>query len=110
MTLCNGCGLHYAGLERKRQLEALSLGPKPEERDAAGPGIGPSEMMMRWLEKDMFRDEAELRDLPPDDIKEREAHAAMLRLIGEFGLKRLKDEEEAAEEKHRHDKEYRDEM
>ncbi|KAK0765433.1 hypothetical protein N5P37_001368, partial [Trichoderma harzianum] len=31
-TLCNACGLHYAKLERKRQLEARSLRPKPEER------------------------------------------------------------------------------
>ncbi|KAH7326208.1 hypothetical protein B0I35DRAFT_474885 [Stachybotrys elegans] len=31
-TLCNACGLHYAKLERKRQLEARSIRPKPEER------------------------------------------------------------------------------
>ena len=31
-TLCNACGLHYAKLERKRQLEARSLRPKPEDR------------------------------------------------------------------------------
>ncbi|KAI3565877.1 hypothetical protein IWW34DRAFT_796927 [Fusarium oxysporum f. sp. albedinis] len=30
-TLCNACGLHYAKLERKRQLEARSICPKPEE-------------------------------------------------------------------------------
>lgn len=30
-TLCNACGLHYAKLERKRQLEARSIRPKPEE-------------------------------------------------------------------------------
>ncbi|KAI5462650.1 hypothetical protein BGZ63DRAFT_423887 [Mariannaea sp. PMI_226] len=30
-TLCNACGLHYAKLERKRQLEARSLRPKPED-------------------------------------------------------------------------------
>ncbi|KAH7147267.1 GATA zinc finger-domain-containing protein [Fusarium sp. MPI-SDFR-AT-0072] len=29
-TLCNACGLHYAKLERKRQLEASSIGPKPK--------------------------------------------------------------------------------
>ncbi|ATY65392.1 sexual development transcription factor [Cordyceps militaris] len=32
-TLCNACGLHYAKLERKRQTEARSLGPKTEERN-----------------------------------------------------------------------------
>ncbi|KAM3550154.1 hypothetical protein MY1884_008387 [Beauveria asiatica] len=32
-TLCNACGLHYAKLERKRQLEARSLRPKTEERN-----------------------------------------------------------------------------
>ncbi|OAQ70700.1 GATA-type sexual development transcription factor NsdD [Pochonia chlamydosporia 170] len=32
-TLCNACGLHYAKLERKRQLEARSLRPKPEDRN-----------------------------------------------------------------------------
>ncbi|KAG6035313.1 hypothetical protein E4U41_006144 [Claviceps citrina] len=31
-TLCNACGLHYAKLERKRQLEARSGRPKPEDR------------------------------------------------------------------------------
>lgn len=31
-TLCNACGLHYAKLERKRQLENRSLRPKTEER------------------------------------------------------------------------------
>ncbi|KAG5973708.1 hypothetical protein E4U55_000319 [Claviceps digitariae] len=31
-TLCNACGLHYAKLERKRQLEARSGRAKPEER------------------------------------------------------------------------------
>jgi hypothetical protein len=31
-TLCNACGLHYAKLERKRQLEARSIRPKAEER------------------------------------------------------------------------------
>ncbi|KAM4066132.1 GATA zinc finger domain-containing protein [Hirsutella rhossiliensis] len=31
-TLCNACGLHYAKLERKRQLEARSIRPKPEDR------------------------------------------------------------------------------
>ncbi|KAJ4142336.1 hypothetical protein NW754_009782 [Fusarium falciforme] len=30
-TLCNACGLHYAKLERKRQLEARSIRPKPDE-------------------------------------------------------------------------------
>ncbi|KAK5987528.1 GATA zinc finger domain-containing protein 10 [Cladobotryum mycophilum] len=30
-TLCNACGLHYAKLERKRQLEARSIRPKPED-------------------------------------------------------------------------------
>lgn len=30
-TLCNACGLHYAKLERKRQLEARSIRPKPSE-------------------------------------------------------------------------------
>ncbi|CAM1500971.1 Fc.00g101330.m01.CDS01 [Cosmosporella sp. VM-42] len=30
-TLCNACGLHYAKLERKRQLEARTIRPKPEE-------------------------------------------------------------------------------
>jgi hypothetical protein len=29
-TLCNACGLHYAKLERKRQLEARSIRPKDE--------------------------------------------------------------------------------
>ncbi|KAF3071413.1 hypothetical protein CFAM422_006401 [Trichoderma lentiforme] len=33
-TLCNACGLMYAKLERERQRQARSLGPKPEERDA----------------------------------------------------------------------------
>ncbi|KHN94332.1 GATA-type sexual development transcription factor NsdD [Metarhizium album ARSEF 1941] len=32
-TLCNACGLHYAKLERKRQLEARSIRPKPEDRN-----------------------------------------------------------------------------
>ncbi|OAA60187.1 sexual development transcription factor NsdD [Akanthomyces lecanii RCEF 1005] len=32
-TLCNACGLHYAKLERKHQLEARSLRPKTEERN-----------------------------------------------------------------------------
>ncbi|KAH6871154.1 GATA-type sexual development transcription factor NsdD [Thelonectria olida] len=31
-TLCNACGLHYAKLERKRQLEARSIRPKPDDR------------------------------------------------------------------------------
>ncbi|EQL00880.1 GATA-type sexual development transcription factor NsdD [Ophiocordyceps sinensis CO18] len=31
-TLCNACGLHYAKLERKRQLEARSIRSKPEDR------------------------------------------------------------------------------
>ncbi|RDA82599.1 hypothetical protein CP532_6327 [Ophiocordyceps camponoti-leonardi (nom. inval.)] len=31
-TLCNACGLHYAKLERKRQLEARSIRPKAEDR------------------------------------------------------------------------------
>ncbi|KPM42019.1 hypothetical protein AK830_g4487 [Neonectria ditissima] len=30
-TLCNACGLHYAKLERKRQLEARTIRPTPEE-------------------------------------------------------------------------------
>ncbi|KAK4177858.1 hypothetical protein QBC36DRAFT_345097 [Triangularia setosa] len=30
-TLCNACGLHYAKLERKRQLDQRSLRPKPSE-------------------------------------------------------------------------------
>ncbi|OAA38036.1 sexual development transcription factor NsdD [Cordyceps fumosorosea ARSEF 2679] len=32
-TLCNACGLHYAKLERKRQLEARAMRPKTEERN-----------------------------------------------------------------------------
>lgn len=31
-TLCNACGLHYAKLERKRQLEQRNIRPKPEDR------------------------------------------------------------------------------
>jgi hypothetical protein len=31
-TLCNACGLHYAKLERKRQLEARNVRPKLEDR------------------------------------------------------------------------------
>lgn len=30
-TLCNACGLHYAKLERKRQLDQRSLRPKPND-------------------------------------------------------------------------------
>jgi len=30
-TLCNACGLHYAKLERKRQLEGRSIRPKPSD-------------------------------------------------------------------------------
>ncbi|KAH6899735.1 hypothetical protein B0T10DRAFT_4044 [Thelonectria olida] len=30
-TLCNACGLHYAKLERKRQLEARTIRSKPED-------------------------------------------------------------------------------
>ncbi|KAI9900046.1 hypothetical protein N3K66_004308 [Trichothecium roseum] len=30
-TLCNACGLHYAKLERKRQLEARSIRPKVDD-------------------------------------------------------------------------------
>ncbi|KAK4156292.1 hypothetical protein C8A00DRAFT_30889 [Chaetomidium leptoderma] len=30
-TLCNACGLHYAKLERKRQLDQRSLRPKPAD-------------------------------------------------------------------------------
>ncbi|KAL2259622.1 hypothetical protein VTK26DRAFT_6639 [Humicola hyalothermophila] len=30
-TLCNACGLHYAKLERKRQLDSRSIRPKPAE-------------------------------------------------------------------------------
>ncbi|KAF6807983.1 GATA zinc finger domain-containing protein 10 [Colletotrichum sojae] len=30
-TLCNACGLHYAKLERKRQLEARQIRPKPSD-------------------------------------------------------------------------------
>ncbi|KAK0616071.1 hypothetical protein B0T17DRAFT_510617 [Bombardia bombarda] len=30
-TLCNACGLHYAKLERKRQLESRSIRPKPSD-------------------------------------------------------------------------------
>ncbi|KAH6949579.1 hypothetical protein DER45DRAFT_588422 [Fusarium avenaceum] len=30
-TLCNACGLHYAKLDRKRQFEASSIGPKPKK-------------------------------------------------------------------------------
>lgn len=30
-TLCNACGLHYAKLVRKLQLEARSIHPQPEE-------------------------------------------------------------------------------
>ncbi|WYZ41743.1 hypothetical protein EsH8_V_000638 [Colletotrichum jinshuiense] len=30
-TLCNACGLHYAKLERKRQLEARTIRPKPSD-------------------------------------------------------------------------------
>lgn len=33
-TLCNACGLHYAKLERKRQLDQRSMRPKqPDERN-----------------------------------------------------------------------------
>jgi len=32
-TLCNACGLHYAKLERKRQLEQRNIRPKPEDRN-----------------------------------------------------------------------------
>ncbi|KAG7123152.1 GATA zinc finger domain-containing protein 10 like [Verticillium longisporum] len=31
-TLCNACGLHYAKLERKRQLEARQIRPKSPQR------------------------------------------------------------------------------
>lgn len=31
-TLCNACGLHYAKLERKRQIEARSIRPKNDDR------------------------------------------------------------------------------
>ncbi|KAH8178898.1 GATA zinc finger domain-containing protein [Sarocladium implicatum] len=31
-TLCNACGLHYAKLERKRQLEARQIRPKHDDR------------------------------------------------------------------------------
>jgi hypothetical protein len=31
-TLCNACGLHYAKLERKRQLEQRNIRPKPDDR------------------------------------------------------------------------------
>ncbi|KAL5091380.1 hypothetical protein Trisim1_002991 [Trichoderma cf. simile WF8] len=88
-TLCNACGLHYA---RKRQLEARSLGPKPEERDAVD-----AAEMMRGFERDMLRDEAELRDLRQEAIKGREANAELERLIEELKRKRLKDGEEAAD-------------
>ncbi|KAK4191574.1 hypothetical protein QBC35DRAFT_291700 [Podospora australis] len=30
-TLCNACGLHYAKLERKRQMDQRSIRPKPSE-------------------------------------------------------------------------------
>ncbi|KAH8893233.1 hypothetical protein GQ53DRAFT_780705 [Thozetella sp. PMI_491] len=30
-TLCNACGLHYAKLERKRQLEQRNIRPKPSD-------------------------------------------------------------------------------
>jgi hypothetical protein len=30
-TLCNACGLHYAKLERKRQLDQRSIRPKPTD-------------------------------------------------------------------------------
>ncbi|KAL1855647.1 hypothetical protein VTK73DRAFT_8536 [Phialemonium thermophilum] len=30
-TLCNACGLHYAKLERKRQMEQRSIRPKPAD-------------------------------------------------------------------------------
>ncbi|KAH6630944.1 hypothetical protein B0J18DRAFT_116599 [Chaetomium sp. MPI-SDFR-AT-0129] len=30
-TLCNACGLHYAKLERKRQLDQRSIRPKPSD-------------------------------------------------------------------------------
>jgi hypothetical protein len=30
-TLCNACGLHYAKLERKRQLDQRALRPKPTD-------------------------------------------------------------------------------
>jgi len=30
-TLCNACGLHYAKLERKRQMEQRSIRPKPSD-------------------------------------------------------------------------------
>ncbi|KAK4168846.1 hypothetical protein QBC43DRAFT_81690 [Cladorrhinum sp. PSN259] len=32
-TLCNACGLHYAKLERKRQMDQRSLRPKPSDHD-----------------------------------------------------------------------------
>jgi hypothetical protein len=31
-TLCNACGLHYAKLEKKRQLEARQIRSKHDER------------------------------------------------------------------------------
>ncbi|KAK7215442.1 hypothetical protein V2G26_003445 [Clonostachys chloroleuca] len=37
-TLCNACGLHYAKLERKRQLEQRSIRPKPDERSRESSG------------------------------------------------------------------------
>ncbi|KAL7789571.1 hypothetical protein V8C43DRAFT_97014 [Trichoderma afarasin] len=91
-TLCNACGLMYARLERERQRQARSLGPKPEERDAVD-----AAEMMRWFERYMSREEAELRDLRQEAIKGREANAELERLIEELKRKRLKDGEEAAD-------------
>ncbi|QYS95620.1 GATA-type domain-containing protein [Trichoderma simmonsii] len=69
-TLCNACGLRYANLERIRQLEALSLSSKPEERDAV--------------------DAAELISLR----RQLDAMQERLKLAEEFAeLKRLDDEE-----------------
>lgn len=48
-TLCNACGLHYAKLERKRQLEARSLRPKPEERSWGGSSSSSSRGLDKML-------------------------------------------------------------
>ncbi|KKO98717.1 hypothetical protein THAR02_09177 [Trichoderma harzianum] len=92
-TLCNDCGLQYAKLERKHQLEASSPGPEPEERDA----VDAAEKI--WLESDMFRDDAEspLQQYL-DAMQEREARVAIEeREIKKNNLRRRKLAEEFAE-------------
>jgi hypothetical protein len=34
-TLCNACGLHYAKLERKRQMDARNMRPKPPAEEGS---------------------------------------------------------------------------